>query len=317
MQSEKLIVYRGDKLDSKYLNYILTIAKKKNMTRAAEELYVSQSSLSQYLTKLEQEIGNPLFFRTKGELTLTPAGKLYVEAAEKVIEIQKQLYKDISGLENRGEIKVGVTSQFGLRMLSEIIPPYKQEYPFVSIEISETSLPALTDSLLHGSLDLGIMAANTLAPFESQCVVLKEEEVFFAIPVKHPYCKENKSRPIPIEQLMPVFEKDNFLLSKKGSTLRVLADQIFEKCNFWPRTMCETNSIIATRTMVGRGVGVTFIAESCANERQTVSYYSLEPKLYRYNLLVHRKHWNRNKAEMRFCEYIKKHSYSSSTAHLS
>ena len=71
-------------MDTKYLKYVLTIARKKNMTKAAEELYVSQSSLSQYLSRLEQEIGVPLFIRAKGELLLTPAGELYVEAARKV-----------------------------------------------------------------------------------------------------------------------------------------------------------------------------------------------------------------------------------------
>ena len=80
-------------MDTRHLTYILAIAQKKNMTKAAEELFVSQSSLSQYLTKLEQEIGTPLFFRTRGELTLTPAGALYVEAAKQVIRIKKQLYK--------------------------------------------------------------------------------------------------------------------------------------------------------------------------------------------------------------------------------
>ena len=91
-------------LDVKYLNYIITIAKKKNMTKAAEELYVSQSSLSQYVSKLEQELGTPLFLRAKGELVLTPAGILYVNAAQKVIAIQKELYQDIGELDLRGHI---------------------------------------------------------------------------------------------------------------------------------------------------------------------------------------------------------------------
>ena len=78
-------------MDTKYLTYILAIARKKNMTKAAEELYVSQSSLSQYLSKLESELGTPLFFRSKGSLSLTPAGKLYVAAAEEVIRIKDHL----------------------------------------------------------------------------------------------------------------------------------------------------------------------------------------------------------------------------------
>lgn len=292
-------------MDIKYLTYILTIAKKKNMTKAAEELYVSQSSLSQYLSKLEQEIGTPLFFRAKGELVLTPAGELYIEAAEQVIQIQKQLYREIHALENKGQITVGVTSQFGLRMLSEIIPRFKKDYPDISIEISETNLPTLTKMLIEGSLDLGIMAANTLFPFENQCTILRTEEVFFAIPVSHPYHQAHPQGAIKKDQLVSLFSQDNFLLSKKGSTLRTLADQIFNDCNYIPTAICETNSIIATRSMVSKGTGVTFIAESCASDRGSVAYYSLNPKLQRYNLLVHRKDWSMSEPEEIFYTSIR------------
>ncbi len=75
-------------MDVRYLNYILEIARQKSITKAASVLYVSQSSLSQYLSKLEQELGTPLFVRKKHDLDLTPAGHLYVEAAKSVIQIQ-------------------------------------------------------------------------------------------------------------------------------------------------------------------------------------------------------------------------------------
>lgn len=61
-------------MDTRHLKYFITIAQKGNMTKAADELYVSQSSLSQYLAKLEQELGVPLFERTHSCLVLTPAG---------------------------------------------------------------------------------------------------------------------------------------------------------------------------------------------------------------------------------------------------
>lgn len=292
-------------MDVKYLEYIIAIAQKKNMTKAAKELFVSQSSLSQYLTKLEQELGTPLFFRTKNELTLTPAGVLYVQAAEQVIRIQKELYKDISSLENKGCITIGVTSQFGLRVLSEIIPKFKANYPGYSIEITETNFPTLTKLLSDGAIDLGLMAANELSPFEEQCTVLQEEEVFFAIPKSHPYLVKNPSDTLSAEDLIKEFRQDNFLLSKKGSTLRYIADQIFDSYQVYPSAMCETNSIIATRTMVSNGVGVTFIAASCASDRSRVKYYSFHPRLFRYNLLVQRKDWNIQKPEEYFCDLIK------------
>ncbi|MBS6644071.1 MAG: LysR family transcriptional regulator [Clostridiaceae bacterium] len=292
-------------MDVKYLNYIIAIAKKRNMTKAAEELYVSQSSLSQYLTKLEQEVGTPLFYRAKGELTLTPAGELYVKAAEQVIHIQKDLYKEISGLDQKGHITVGVTSQFALSMLSAIIPQFKKQYPDVTIEISETNPPNLTKMLVEENIDLGIMAAVSKSPFDDQMEILRTEEVYFAIPVDHPFHKERPDGSITFEDFVRYFHDDNFLLAKKGSSIGFLADQIFSACHFKPSGMLETNSILTTRSMVASGVGVTFIADSCATDREHVAYYSMEPKLTRYNAVVRRKNWVMSEPEQVFYGMIR------------
>lgn len=291
-------------MDVKFLKYILAIAERKNMTKAAEDLFVSQSSLSQYLSRLEQELGTPLFFRAKGELTLTPAGELYVEAAKKVIHIQRDLYQDIAGLDKRGRILVGVTSNFGLRMLAETIPHFKKLYPKVSIEISEVGLPALKKMLMEEVIDLGIAAAMNAAPFEDQAQVLRKEEVLFAIPKSHPYTFENQSCSLTVEELVTHFSNDNFILSKRGSSLRGLSDQLFDTCQFSPSAFCETNSISTTRKMVAAGSGVAFIAESCSIDWEHIRYYSLSPSLYRLNLLFMRKNWIRNEAETTFVSYL-------------
>ena len=221
-------------MDVKYLKYILTIAERKNMTKAAEELFVSQSSLSQYVARLEQELGTPLFFRAKGELTLTPAGELYVRAARQVIRIRQELYQEIAGLEKRGHISVGVTSNFGLRMLSEIIPVFKQAYPEVTVEISELGLPALTKLLLEDQLDLGIASSVSTAPFEDNARILRKEEVFFAVSRAHPYVQEHPGTVLTAEELVTHFSGDNFLLAKHGSSLRGLSDRLFDSCRFTP-----------------------------------------------------------------------------------
>ncbi len=293
-------------MDTRYLNYILTIAQKGNMTKAAEELFVSQSTLSQYLSKLESELGTPLFYRSKGRLSLTPAGQLYIQAAGKVISIKNTLYQNIQNLDNRGHITVGVTSQFGLEMLIEIIPAFKARYPEVTIEISETGLPALTKLLLEESIDCGIMALNVTEPFSpDQITILREEEVLLAIPASHPYCRKNPDKPIKIEEFEENFGDENILLSKKGSTLRYITDEVLEQAGWIPRTVCETNSISATRSMVAMGIGVTFIGESCAKERERVAYYSVTPRQTRLNAFVTRKNWILNQASATFCEDIK------------
>ena len=97
-------------MDVKYLEYVLETAKQKSITRAAEVLYISQSALSQYIQRLEQDVGAPLFVRNRGEMTLTAAGELYIEAAQSVISIREQLYANIAALRDAGRIRLGVSS---------------------------------------------------------------------------------------------------------------------------------------------------------------------------------------------------------------
>lgn len=291
-------------MDVKYLKYILTIARRRNMTKAAEELFVSQSSLSQYVARLEQEVGTPLFFRSKGELTLTPAGQLYVRAARQVIQIQQELYREIAGLDKRGHISVGVTSNFGLRMLSEIIPVFKQAYPEFTIEISELGLPALKKLLLDQKLDLGIASCVDLSPFEDSSHILRKEEVLFAVSAAHPYVKAHPGTSLTVKELAAHFSGDNFLLAKHGSSLRGLSDRLFDSCHFTPCAVCETNSITATRSMVANQAGVAFIAESCAVDQEYIKYYSLSPALYRLNVIFTSSGWRRREPENIFYSYL-------------
>lgn len=292
-------------MNTRYLIYLLTIAERKNMTKAAEELHVSQSSLSQYLSKLEQEVGTPLFVRLKGELRLTPAGRLYMDAARKILQIKDDLYEDLHVLSNSSRISVGVTSNFGLEMMAALVPAYKKEYPDINIEISETNVPTLTRLIQAEEIDCGIMALNSITPFAPEQVhVVRQEEVYFAVPVSHEYYRNHPQGTINYKDFSNYFKNEDFILGKQGSTLRYLADKLFSSVNIFPHIMCETNSISAIRSMVSTGEGVSFIGKSCATDRSKIAYYSLQPTLQRYNAFVCRKSWNIRKPEQVFIQHV-------------
>ena len=82
-------------MDVHYLHYIVTIAKKKNMTQAANELYVTQSTLSQYLSKLEAELGTPLFIRGHRTLELTEKGKILAQKACEILQLCECTKKEL------------------------------------------------------------------------------------------------------------------------------------------------------------------------------------------------------------------------------
>lgn len=75
-------------MNVKSLKYFITIAEEQNLTKAAKRLFVSQSTLSLFLRKLEEEAGLPLFDRSKNKLTITPAGRLYAETARELIRME-------------------------------------------------------------------------------------------------------------------------------------------------------------------------------------------------------------------------------------
>src|SRR5574344_437827 len=293
-------------MDTKYISYILTIAKLKNMTKAAEELYVSQSSLSQYLSKLEQELGTPLFYRTKWELVPTPAGELYIEACHQVMNVKEQLYRQIKELDNSGNIAVGTTSQFGLKMMTEIIPKFKEQYPHFNITISKGNLNLVKRMLQEETVDAALVSDTVIPPaFKGFADILREEEVLIAIPRNHPYVKKNPSGKITVEDFIKEFSKDNFIMSKEGSSLRKVYDSIFEGAAFKPQILCETNSVPTVNYMIASGSGISLMGESCSQGRDKIAYYSFDKPVFRLNLLIRRKSWVLHKPERLFCEMVK------------
>ncbi len=295
-------------MNTRYINYILTIAKRKNMTKAAEELYVSQSSLSQYLTKLEQELGTALFYRTKWELVPTPAGELYIEACKQIMEIKEKLYQQIKELDNAGNIAVGVTSQFGLRMMTEIVPKFKEEYPNYNITISKGNLLLVKKMLQEETVDVAIVADTEISPaFKNTSDILRQEEVLFAIPCTNEYVATHKGDKITVEDVKNHFAHTDFLQSKQGSSLHKVFEKLFDKTGFTPQILLRTNSVPTVNYMIASGAGVSLIAESCCRETEKIKHYAFDPPVYRLNIAIRRANWLMHQPEQRFYDMILKY----------
>lgn len=292
-------------METKHLNYIISIAEYKNMTKAAERLFVSQSSLSQYLSRLEHSIGSPLFFRAKGELVLTPAGELYVSAAKEVIQIRNKLYKNMESLDNRGHISIGVSSQWGIRLLTAIVPELKNIFPSITIEISETSINEIFTQIISEKLDFALASCSDKSPLENQTEILETEEILFGIPANHLFTLKQSKQTISKEEIVEFIRSGNFILSKKEYATRILAEKLFEEIEIRPEAICETNSMTTISNMVANGSGVGFFPVSCANDREHIRYYSLKPKMMRYNLLVYRNNLPINSLEKTFLSYVR------------
>lgn len=295
-------------MDTRYLSYIIEIANEKNMRKAAEKLYVSQPSLSQYLAKLEQELGTPLFTRIKGELIPTKAGNMYVECAKKMVDMKNELYRNIAEVTNSGHINVATTSIWSLKMVSELIPILKKEFPEVSLELFEGNLMPTEKLLEEKSIDIAFVATTSVKKFEHCSEILGQEEILFAVPSTHPFCtEENQKKALTAAMLSEAFSGENFILPRKNSTVSNATSGFLKECNINTDAICSVNHMTTVTNMVASQVGVAFIPRTCMRPELPITYFSLSPGIYRLSAVIYRDDRPLSKPEKRLIEMA--HNY--------
>ena len=184
-------------MNSLVLKYILTIAEEKNMTRAAERLYISQPSLSQSLKNLEKELGVDLFERSRQGVVLTPAGEHYVEWAKQILfaeAMMKRKIQDISA-KNVRQIKFGTTPQRTSYILDFVVNQFQKEYANYKIFLEDRPSTELYELLDRGSLDFIIDNTNN-DTLNFRSIPLIRENLLLAVPgavrlpaeIKSGYC---------------------------------------------------------------------------------------------------------------------------------
>lgn len=168
----------------KYFLYFLEIARAKNLSRAAERLYVSQSALSQFLAREEAELGVKLFLRRHNTLLLTPAGQRYFEACQDILDRKNCLYQELASLETCkvGSMAVGITPQWGCEMFSCIYPIFQRDYPNYTLKLFEDTTFPLMAMVRQKELDLAILAFNRMDGIPLRCEAICEERFVLAAP---------------------------------------------------------------------------------------------------------------------------------------
>ena len=120
------VAHKEDKVNSQQIEYVLTLAEQRSFSKAAQKLYVSQPSLSQYIINLEKQIGTSLFDRSTSPVRLTTAGEAFVETARQIKALEDNFTNRISDLENlrTGSVRIGASSFRSSCMLARSIAAF-------------------------------------------------------------------------------------------------------------------------------------------------------------------------------------------------
>ena len=174
-------------MDFRELTYITAIARAGSISRAAEELYITQPSLSHFLQQLENQCGLPLFHRVRGRYLPTDAGNAYLAAAREILDRKKTLDIQLARLQDpdSGSLRVGFSPTRAATLLPLVLPAFRRRYPHVKLSLREDVADVLNEELGRGELDLCFFAMSKIDPtFQYQ--VLREEEILVAFPPHHP-----------------------------------------------------------------------------------------------------------------------------------
>ncbi len=174
-------------MNTKQLQYVLTLAHEGSFSKAADTLNITQPSLSQYIKKIEREIGQPLFDRTNGDVRITDAGRVYIEAGKKILDIEHQMENAFTDLCDYkiGSLIIGAAPYRAASMMPVIAANFQSIHPGMYLIVREGTTAELVEAMEHGEYDLAL----TLMPIDKRVFNYEkvvEEELILAVPSSYP-----------------------------------------------------------------------------------------------------------------------------------
>ena len=261
-------------MDLKQLEYIVGIAEEKNITKAAKKLYITQSALNQTLLKLEKEVGEPLFERSKLNLYLTEIGKIYIEQAKKILEIRKETYEKIDEIKGdyNSIIRVGLTPERGMLMFLSIYPIFHEIYPNIKIEALELSVEEQHKMIEERKLDIGFVNVAESQKKSNIYQEIRKEKLVLAIPNK--IFKNLKSK--NIQDILNEIVKEDFVMLPQNTTIRKVIDEYLKKYQLFPKILFESKNSSLLIKMVESQLVCTIVSEIHAIKSNDIEYILLD-----------------------------------------
>ena len=233
-------------MDLRRIENIIRIAEEKNITRAADKLFISQPALNLQLLNLEKELGTKLFYRRGNEWSITEAGRIYVETARKMVAMKKDCYSRISDIAklHKEEIAVGAAGIQADYMMTTIYLQFHNKNPTVKLQLNIMKGLKAQELVKNGTIDLGIILMGDKQNYRLQYEFLSHVEMVLMVSENNPLAQESEREADGTEVIdIRKFKDVPFFLGPKDSTERYVAEQIFEQAGFEPDIYMDAEGI--------------------------------------------------------------------------
>ncbi len=247
-------------MDFRQFQYIMAIAEYRNITRAADSLYISQSALSHYLKATEAELGVQLFDRSTSPLSLTYAGRCYIESAKHILHENNRLMKELRDITDHmtGRLSVGISRNRESYTVPRLMPVFSRRYPGITLDFHADSGQRLIEALRDGRVDLILLPAE----WESETLGLESKLIYseeLVLTAKKGVFSK-KAYDDSGRFIKPEYLKDMpFFTISQAHALRRFTDGWFRKSGIHPPVGMEFTSNISCYRMAATGMGCAIV----------------------------------------------------------
>ncbi len=267
-------------MELKELEYVMTIAEEGSISRAAEKLYMAQSSLSQFLSRYEAELDVKLFMRTASGVRLTRSGEIFVRNARLMLRQYHQMKGELSDIKSliSGRIEFGISSIWATHIVPKVLPKFREQYPGIDVIIHEHNTYRLQELLASGDLDMALVVVRSNLVGHTHSAIMRDE-VFVAARKDHPILAKANLRPDGRGWVDFSDAADyEFLLTQRTTMLGSTAENLYNACGKAPLAKNRELTAPVALSMAQSGLGLALTYRTCAAQDPQMVYLGIGEK---------------------------------------
>lgn len=288
-------------VDLELYRVFYTVAKHKHMTKASEELHISQPAISQSIKKLEDQLGGTLFLRSNKGMELTEEGKMFYEYVKGALELINNAENEFTSFKDlsKGEVKIGCSTTLTKLVLINALKDFHLDYPNININITNDLTSNLINDLKLGKLDFVIFNESNIKETNLNLEKIKELKQGF---IYNPEFYDDNVNNFEDLNNIPL------ILQKEESNSRKLLDYVALQNNvkLVPKMEVVSQELITEFTNIGLGIGFAIIdlaKRNCKNLKEL----NINKKIPNINIyLSTNKSVSLTFASKMFIKYLKK-----------
>ena len=254
---------KGKDMELKHLLSYATVVRLGSFSRAAEELYIAQPTISLHIRQLEEELQTKLLIRTTKSIEVTEKGREVYEYAASILQLRDRITERCTDGERR-IIRLGASTIPSAYILPEVLPAYVKRHPATYFTIDQGDSRSVTEKLAEGVTDIALIGMKpTSADIAAE--PFYEDRVVIITPVREPFLTMKETDSATLRKLF----EEPVILREEGSGSLKAANTFLANAGYSENDLhvaARTNDPEAIKNLVARGLGISMISSKAAED---------------------------------------------------